>query len=159
MEKQKIYLDTSVISAYFDIKKPVRQIITQKWIENDIKDYEVFIPTLVIDEINHNTNIDLKNKMLNLLNDLSVEVLEVNDEILRLSERYRKDVLNKEINDTIHIAVASFNKINAIVSWNFRHIVNLKTIEKIHKVTVSNDLPIIEVISIENIGGYKYGNI
>lgn len=30
MKKLKIYLDTSIISAYFDYWKPVRQLITQK---------------------------------------------------------------------------------------------------------------------------------
>ena len=35
--KDKIYLDTSVPSAYYDASKPIRQLITQKWFENESK--------------------------------------------------------------------------------------------------------------------------
>jgi predicted nucleic acid-binding protein len=51
MMKLKIYLDTSVISAYFDFRKPIRQLITQKWIQYNAKEFEIFISTLVLDEI------------------------------------------------------------------------------------------------------------
>lgn len=58
--KKKLYLDTSIISAYFDVKKPVRQIITQKWIENDIKKYLPYFSTLVLEEIEQTRDADLK---------------------------------------------------------------------------------------------------
>ena len=58
MKKMRIYLDTSIISAYFDYRKPVRQLITQKWFQNDIKNFESFISSLVIQEINNNKDIE-----------------------------------------------------------------------------------------------------
>jgi predicted nucleic acid-binding protein len=158
-EKYKIYFDTSIISAFFDNKKPIRQLITEKWIENESKNYDIYISTLVLDEINKNSDEGLKIKMLDLLNNLSATVLEIDDEAEKLANNYRKEILSKEINDTLHIATATVNKINAILSWNFKHIVNLKTIETIHKINLRNNYPIIEIISIENLGGYKYGNI
>ena len=157
--KYKIYFDTSIISAYFDYKKPIRQLMTEKWIENESKNYDIYISTLVLDEINNNQDENLKIKMLDFINDLSVTVLEIDNEIQQLANYYRKELLSKEINDTLHIATASTNNINAILSWNFKHIVNLKTIEIIHKINLRNNYPIIEIISIENLGGYKYGNI
>jgi predicted nucleic acid-binding protein len=60
LEKKKIYIDTSVISAYFDLNKPARQIITEKWFDNDIAEFKPFISTLVLQEIGNNTNPDLK---------------------------------------------------------------------------------------------------
>lgn len=47
----KIYLDTSVISAYFDYQKPVRQLITQKWTQQNAKEFDLFVSTLVLEEI------------------------------------------------------------------------------------------------------------
>jgi predicted nucleic acid-binding protein len=158
-EKYKIYLDTSIISAFFDNKKPIRQLMTEKWVENESKNYDIYISTLVLAEINKNPDENLKIKMLDLLNDLSITVLEIDNEIEKLANYYRKEILSKEINDTLHIATASTNNINAILSWNFRHIVNLKTIETIHKINIKNNYPVVEIISIENLGGYKYGNI
>ena len=40
---EKIYLDTSIPSAYFDTSKPLRQLITQKWFENNASTYELYI--------------------------------------------------------------------------------------------------------------------
>lgn len=52
----QIYLDTSVISAYFDVYKPVRQIITQKWFQQQAHNFSLFASTLVIEEIQKNTD-------------------------------------------------------------------------------------------------------
>ena len=38
--KTKLYLDTSVPSAFFDTSKPMRQLITQKWFENEAARYK-----------------------------------------------------------------------------------------------------------------------
>ncbi len=43
----QLYLDTSVISAYFDFYKPARQIITQKWFQHNAHDFTLFASTLV----------------------------------------------------------------------------------------------------------------
>lgn len=40
--KFRIYLDTSIPSAYFGFSKPLRQLITQKWFENEAKYFEIF---------------------------------------------------------------------------------------------------------------------
>jgi hypothetical protein len=41
--KTKLYLDTSIPSAFFDTSKPMRQLITQKWFENDASGFELYI--------------------------------------------------------------------------------------------------------------------
>ncbi len=159
MMKSKIYLDTSVISAYFDFRKPIRQLITQKWIQYNAKEFEIVISTLVLDEIENNTDHILLNNMLNLINMLSLSVLETDDDILKLADTYRKYILPKEINDTIHIALASYYGLDAIVSWNFRHIVNLKTMKAINDVNREQKHPIIQIPTVENLGGDQYGNL
>jgi len=159
MKKLKIYLDTSVISAYFDQQKPVRQIITQKWFQHDIKTVLPYISALVLDEINANPDEVLREKMLYLVDSASINVLDINDDILKLARFYREAIIPREINDSIHIAAATYYKMNAVVSWNFKHIVNLKTIKAIHEINMKNGYSVIEIISIENLGGDKYGNL
>jgi len=61
--------------------------------------------------------------------------LELNEKIYRLAELYRKQVLAGEISDTVHIAAASYYGTDAIVSWNFRHIVNLNTMKAIQSIS------------------------
>ncbi|OQY57583.1 MAG: hypothetical protein B6245_16295 [Desulfobacteraceae bacterium 4572_88] len=123
MDKYKVYIDTSVISAYFDYRKPMRQLMTQKWFSYDAKEFALSVSTLVLEEIANNTDEMLMLNRLNLLDSLSVPVLEITEEILWLAGSYREEVLTKEVNDTIHIAAASYYSADAIVSWNFRHIV------------------------------------
>ena len=155
----KIYLDTSVISAYFDLQKPVRQLITQKWTQQNAKEFDLFVSTLVLEEIDKNTDQELREKMLNLLNSLSISILEVNNEIFKLASIYRKHILPQEINDTIHIAIASYYEIDAIVSWNFKHIVNLKTMKTIHKINREQQYQDIQILTLENLGGDQYGTL
>ncbi len=97
--------------------------------------------------------------MLNLISDKKIKILTVTKEILDLAEQYRKDILSNEVNDSIHLAIATYNSLNAVVSWNFKHIVNIKTINKIHTINLTNNYPLIEILSIENLGGSKYGNL
>lgn len=153
----KIYLDTSVISAYFDFRKPIRQLITQKWAQQNAKEFDLFVSTLVLEEIDRNTDRELREKMLNLLNSLSISVLEVNDEIFKLASIYREYILPQEVNDTVHIAIASCYAIDAIVSWNFRHIVNLKTMKAIHEINRKQQYQDIQILTLENLGGDQYG--
>ena len=157
--KAKVYLDTSIISAYFDLKKPVRQLITQKWIENEQQNFELYISELVLDEIDKNVDDELKKKMIFLINDLAPTNLKITDKVIELAGCYRENILPKEENDTIHIAVASLNELNIIASWNFRHIVNWKTIDTIHHINKEKNYNVIEILTLENLGGDKYGNI
>ena len=97
--------------------------------------------------------------MLNLLNSLSISILEVNDEIFKLASIYREHTLPQEINDTVHIAIASYYAIDAIVSWNFKHIVNLKTMKTIHKINREQQYQDIQILTLENLGGDQYGTL
>ena len=85
--------------------------------------------------------------------------MEINDDILKIAAMYRKKAIPNEINDSIHLAAASYYKLDAVVSWNFKHIVNLKTIKAIHDVNSVHGLSSVEIITIENLGGDKYGSL
>lgn len=159
MKKLKIYLDTSVLSAFFDMRKPARQLMTQKWFQNDLKSFSGFISTLVLEEINAHPDGAIKDEMLFLVNRHAIRVLEIDEDILKIAAEYRKKVIPREINDSIHLAVAAYYKLDAVVSWNFKHIVNLKTIKSIHDVNQLQGLTPVEIITMENLGGDKYGSL
>jgi len=159
MSKLKVYFDTSVISAYFDLRKPVRQIVTQKWFQNELKGISPFVSSLVLEEINAHPEGNIRQEMLGLINRHAFHVLEVNPEILKIARAYRKNVIPDEVNDSVHLAAAAYYKLDAVASWNFKHIVNLKTIKAIHEINRQKGLSCVEIVSIENLGGDKYGNL
>ena len=53
--------------------------------------------------------------------------------------------------DARQIAIASINKIDIIVSWNFKHIVNLDRIKLYNSVNLKNGYPLIEIRSPRDI--------
>jgi len=153
----KIYLDTSVISAYFDSGKPQRQQVTRIWFERQFQYHSAYVSDLVIQELEATSNIELRNKFIDFVKNLPITNLMINNEIMELAELYRKLVIPNEYNDSIHIAAATLYGFDAIVSWNFRHIVNLETIKFIHEINIKNGLSVIEIVSLNELNGEDYG--
>ncbi|MEM7055658.1 MAG: PIN domain protein [Bacteroidota bacterium] len=60
------------------------------------------------------------------LEKVKMELIEMNDEAERLAKNYIKEgALTKKCrNDARHIALATINRVDTLVSWNFRHMVN-----------------------------------
>ena len=161
MEKQKLYLDTSIPSAYFDNSKPIRQLVTQKWFELETVNFDLFTSVITIQEIERIKNEIKKQNIKDLIVDYNIEILDLNEKSKLLAEEYiRKGAIPKtEPEDSLHIAIAVINQINYLASWNFKHIVNINPIRKIHEINIKNGLNIIEIGSLELFGGYKYGNL
>ncbi len=65
-KKISLYLDTSIPSAYHDTSKPMRQLITQKWFENDASTYELHISVITVEEIEKTKN-DVKRQSISEL--------------------------------------------------------------------------------------------
>lgn len=126
-KKIRVYLDTSVVS-YLDQQDAPEKMSETKEVWDKIKEgnYEVFISTLVIDELQKCQ----EPKRTYLLNQL-------NEGTVRLAEKFIDfGVLKKKsFEDCQHIAAAILSNCDIIVSWNFKHIVNVKTIRGIKVVT------------------------
>ena len=159
--KFKLYLDTSIPSAYYDASKPFRQIITQKWFENDASIYDLYISVTSIEEIDKFGNVVKKENIRNLIFDHNMKVLELTKEAMNLADEYIRGgaIPKSEPEDAYHIAIASVNHLDALASWNFKHIVSVNPIRKIREINVKKGFPIIEIGSLELFGGAKYGNL
>ncbi|MBI5408332.1 MAG: hypothetical protein HZA14_03095 [Nitrospirae bacterium] len=87
--------------------------------------------------------------------------MEFTKEAMALSREYLRHgaIPKSEPEDAYHIAVATVNEIEALSSWNFKHIVSINPIRKIHEINSRlNYLPI-EIGTLELFGGSKYGNL
>jgi hypothetical protein len=71
------------------------------------------------------------------------------DESEHLAEQYIKEgAINRSSEeDALHIAIATVNKVDVLVSWNFKHIVNLDRIRKYNAVNLKYGYSIIEIRS------------
>lgn len=159
--KNRIYLDTSIPSAFYDTSKPMRQLITQKWFEFETNAYELYTSVLAIEEIDRLKNEIKKENIKNIFANYQVEILEITQESFELSKQYIKNgaIPPSEPEDALHIAIATTNQIELLASWNFKHIVSINPIRKIHEINRKQNYDIIEIGSLELFGGYKYGNL
>ena len=143
--KTNIYLDTTVISALFDKRTPERMIQTQQFWEY-INGYNVFISELVIDEIKGASQ-PLQNIMLDKVS--SFTSLSVTDEVKHLAGVYIKNEVfpEKYLDDALHTALASTNRINILLSWNFTHLVKVKTRRMVALINAIYNYDPVEIIS------------
>jgi len=133
----KIYLDTSVISCLQAPETPERMADSLRLWEN-LKEgiYDVYISDITISEINDCPE-PKRSFMLNELKKISLTVIEAETKVEDLAQEFIQLGILKEksIDDCKHIATALLAKCDIIVSWNFKHIVNDKTIEGVKTIS------------------------
>ena len=136
----KIYLDTSVISHLQAPDTPEKMADTlQLWKDLQAGMYDIFISDVTIDEINDCAE-PKRSFMLDKLKNISITIIETEKKVEELSQEFiRLGILKeKSIDDCMHIATALLAKCDVIVSWNFKHIVNDKTIEGVKTISKTN---------------------
>lgn len=131
----KLYLESSVINFVYADDAPDRTILTKKFLESSKRKHELFVSELVLEEIEKTPGIK-REKMSNFVIKQGFKVLHNSNEADKLASKYVKAGLvpEKYINDAIHLALASVNGMEVMVSWNMEHIVKLKTIVGVNKI-------------------------
>lgn len=137
MKKLRIYLDTSVISHLKQEDVPDKMTDTLKlWEEIKQGKYEVYLSETTFEEVLKCYQ-PKQNIMLTYLSEIKYNILKSNDEIVDIAKQLidMKILTTKSYDDCIHIATAVVNECNYIVSWNFKHMVNVKTIRGVRAIT------------------------
>lgn len=141
----KLYLDTSVISALYDERTPERQTLTEQFWQS-LGGYQVFTSDLVKDEIEEAAD-DVRQKMMKSIE--KFVLLKSGEEAEKLAQQYIdfKIFPQKYFDDALHVAVAVSNNMNFLVSWNFKHLVKVKTRKMVNLVNEMLGYPHIEIIA------------
>ncbi|MBK9155120.1 MAG: type II toxin-antitoxin system VapC family toxin [Chloracidobacterium sp.] len=123
--KLSLYLETSVIGAYLDSTDTFRRDMTIRWFERELSEYEAFTSVLVERELER---IDEPHRTGYLQIIKGLDRLELVDEISILADGYisRGIFSRKYMADAFHVAIASFHKIDYLVTWNFGHLANVR---------------------------------
>ncbi len=136
--KIKVYLDTSVIS-YLDQQDAPEQMKETREVWERIKagQYEVFISDVVLRELGDCKEEAKRNLLIGHLAEIKYNLIAVDDDIVKLAEKIVTNgvLKQKNIDDCQYIAAAILSNCDIIVSWNFKHIVNVKTIRGIKVIT------------------------
>ena len=125
MESKRLtlYVDTSVIGGYFDIEFEKETRILFDNIES--QKYDIMYSSVTEDEL-LNAPEQVKN-LLGTIPNFLIKKVSLTEEAVKLADTYISEgVVGKTSrDDCFHIALATINKADILVSWNFKHIVNI----------------------------------
>jgi hypothetical protein len=114
---------------------------------------------LVISDLTQSELIRAPQNVKDLISNLNLqpEIVSISPEAIALAQEYIKEnvVGQASLDDCLHIALATINKIDVLVSWNFKHIVNLKRIRGYNAINILNGYPTIEIRSPKDIIDYE----
>ncbi|MDP9750395.1 type II toxin-antitoxin system VapC family toxin [Thermoanaerobacter pentosaceus] len=152
---KKIYLDSSVISFLEAHDAPDKMEITRKWWNEYLLKgkYKVYISDLTLAEI-ADCSEPKKKMLLSYIQKYNAFVkIFSNKKTEELARVYveQKVIPQKYIDDAVHIALAVINRLDIIVSWNFKHMVKSKTIQEVNKINRRYGYPYIDIISPLNL--------
>ena len=126
--KPTVYIESTIISYLTarpsrDLIVAAHQQITVEWWEDVRPKVDAFISPFVNQEISRG---DEKAAQKRIEAAKNLPVLEINDEIQKLAEKYfvMLEIPEKSRLDAAHLAVAVWHEIDYLLSWNCRHIVS-----------------------------------
>lgn len=154
--KQRIYIDTSVIGGYFDDEFKQFTIPLFDRITN--QEFIVLYSTVTQDEL-ENAPTQVRALVNNLKTEF-VEFIDVTNEAIDLATQYiaEKVVGQTSYADCLHIALATTNHADFLISWNFKHIVNVQRIRGYNSINIKNGYKQLEIRSPRDFMIYEDNN-
>jgi predicted nucleic acid-binding protein len=143
--KQRLYIDTSVFGGYFDeefseFTKPLFERLQNS-------EFELLFSAVTQDELSSAP--DRVKKLVISLKVENTEFIETNNEAVELATRYmaEKVVGQTSFADCLHIALATVSRADYLISWNFKHIVNVQKIRGYNAINIKNGYKELEIRS------------
>ena len=141
--KIRIYADTSVLGGCFDeeFMEPSKKLIEEFRLGSKI----ILVSDLTLREIEQ-----APEKVQQILQSIPSEHREfvtLDDEAIFLAQKYiEENAISKNfLVDAQHIAIATIHRSDVLVSWNFKHIVNLRRIRLYNSTNLKYGYSLIEI--------------
>ncbi len=138
MKKLKLYIETSGWNFVFAEDAPEKMAITNEFFRA-LKQgaYEIYVSDIVLLEIGK-APAHIKNKLEDLIGQYKPIMLESSSEAESLAGLYleRGVVPPKKLEDALHVAIATVAEMDALVTWNYKHLANLKRSEFFHSINL-----------------------
>ena len=149
MKRLRIYLDTSVISHLDAPDALEKQEDTRKlWKDIQAGKYDVVISDVSIDELEGCPEPKLT-CLRSMLSGITYADISRTAEASRLCDLYFEvgGLPPKSRIDALHIAVATENGCNILLSWNFKHIVNYRAMTAVEAVNLREGYAPLRILS------------
>jgi len=124
---QTIYIETTIPSSYYD-ERPEPEMVarkhwTQQWWDGLRDQYMLFTSVAVLDELGRGSHPG-QDRKLTLVEGLPL--LEITREVVEIAEVYieRYVMPSDPAGDALHLALATFYKMDILLTWNCEHLAN-----------------------------------
>jgi len=141
MKQLRVYIENSVVGGYFDA---LFEEATKKLFEKFKNgEYIAVISTHTYGELDNGAPENVKSN----LETISYEKIDVTETMLNLTQKYMDENIVSENyrSDALHIAAATVSGVDVLVSWNFKHIVNLNRIKLFNSVNLKEGYNLLEI--------------
>jgi hypothetical protein len=133
--KPRVYLETTIPSYLVarpsrDLVVAAHQELTHEWWHTRRPEFTCFVSQFVIDEAALG-NADMSRRRLEAISDM--DQLEITPDVLSLAEQIVSSgaIPQKAAVDAAHVAVATVNAMDFLLTWNCAHIANAEIYRKI----------------------------
>lgn len=149
--RSRIYTDTSVIGGVEDeeFREPSRRLL-DAFRRGDLI---MVLSELTVRELEIAPE-SVRSALSQVPGDL-IETLALSPDAEELAEVYIAEgaVSIRMRADALHIALATVARVDVLVSWNFKHIVNLKRIHAYNAVNLKRGYPLLEIRTPREVPG------
>jgi predicted nucleic acid-binding protein len=147
-DMRKLYIDTSVIGGYHD---PEWMADTRLlWQQAEAGQWQM-VTSIVAEAEVKNAPPNVRQVFADTFN--AANILDTSTEIEELAQAYMAAAVvpPKFVDDALHVAMATVHGVRLIVSWNFKHLVNVRREDGFNAVNVLRGWPQVRIVSPKEI--------
>ena len=135
--EKRIYIDTSIPSSYYTLRTDedalAKQRMTRQWWNEYANQFSLTSSVAVIGELTRGRSeaTQMRRALIE-----SIELLPITNQIQQIAQIYIDKLIMPQDphGDALHVAIASFYDVNALLTWNFSHIANPNKIHLIQRI-------------------------
>ena len=146
--KPTVYIETTIPSYYCDERVSLAREIarTREWWDLERERYECFVSPVVLDELSSGAYPSMK-ACLTLV--AEVPMVEVVSDIVEIAEVYQgRGVMPKvPVRDAFHLPLASYYRMDYLLTWNCRHLANANKTRRIEAVNIRLGLSVPQLVT------------
>ena len=146
--KPTVYLDTTIPSYFFDERENLKLHIdaTKKWWNEERENFDILISEETIAEITDG-EYPRKTEIVQFISE--IQILPYEPQIIEIAQIYLENYLMPRVlkGDALHLAYASFYKIDFLLTWNCNHLANANKRKHIRVINTRLNLAIPDIIT------------
>ena len=123
--KPTVYIETTIPSYYHDRREEIAKEIarTRQWWDKERGEYECFVSPVVLEELQEGSY-PHREECISLVGDFPSLALVGEIRIIAAAYQARRLMPKEPVRDALHLAIASYYRMDYLLTWNCRHLAN-----------------------------------